>query len=746
MKAEKNKMKNNNEGIAVSIIVAIYNMEKYLRRFLDSVVYQTLPNIEIILVNKESTDRSLEICREYEKKYKDKVFVYDIPYSDTPSAGRNFGVTVARGEYYYFCDADDLVAYKAMEWLYTKAQEDNADMVCGYAEVIFEDGTVRQMGRLHVQEYDNTKAVLSNASYWCRIIRRELFEKVGKIPENTVFDDLPYIPFINQKAQKCAYIDKPVYYYFRRAGSTVGKLNNRTMIDNIWCMRHLLEDEENPYRDEVLAFIASRINGDLTARYIYGDQLLVYLKEIWRDIANNKYVQEKKGLYSTLERYVGLSDSLIPKKIYVNGFQGEKKNSTEEEIIPPFYDEYETVILNESNCDVHANQAVQTAYVNKNYDFVAKYFALKYIYQQGGFYIGNSVVIDNPINYLRIYPAVFSFMDQTNFTDDLFGASAANEVVKNLLDTYEVDFYDDYEYSLAKRIKNILNVQYNVVLNGCASFFQYPFVLLSPEMTIFLAENAEKHFTHIDFSSLPKEDVVSLPKTVFDYTISHTPMDYIKMERDKNRFQSGFQKYQRENKKLLEDRKKYISMEKDYNRLKKEGQTIAKVKDNLEKQILRVSIERDRLSKENDRISAENQQLLIEKTTYYTENLRLDSDNGALNSKLSWVVEERNRLTRENDRIAYQIAMEKKEKSELRTCLSKAQNEIVNINEEKKTILNENLSNRNILNELQKIGQERDAYEKQTRMLQQRIYLLEESTSWRATKWLRTIGDLLRHK
>ena len=111
----------------VSVIVPVYNVEEYLERCLDSLVNQTLKDIEIIIVNDGSTDGSKEIIQKYLNKYKN--IVYLEKENGGLSSARNYGIPYAKGEYIGFVDSDDYVELTMYEKMYNKAIEEKSDMV-----------------------------------------------------------------------------------------------------------------------------------------------------------------------------------------------------------------------------------------------------------------------------------------------------------------------------------------------------------------------------------------------------------------------------------------------------------------------------------------------------------------------------------------------------------------------------------------------------------------------------------------
>lgn len=112
----------------VSVIIPIYNVEKYLRRCLNSIVNQTLSDIEIICINDGSTDNSLEILQEYAQK--DERIVIINQQNEGVSRARNYGINIAKGEYIGFLDSDDYIDYNFYEKLYEAAKRTNAEIAC----------------------------------------------------------------------------------------------------------------------------------------------------------------------------------------------------------------------------------------------------------------------------------------------------------------------------------------------------------------------------------------------------------------------------------------------------------------------------------------------------------------------------------------------------------------------------------------------------------------------------------------
>ncbi|MBQ7629756.1 MAG: glycosyltransferase [Selenomonadaceae bacterium] len=115
---------------AVSVIIPMYNAEKYIAECLESILIQTLKNFEVIVVDDRSTDNSVKIVRRYMSKFRDRLKLFTmIKNSDRPALPRNKGLILSRGEYIFFMDNDDLMIPTALEELYTLAKNYDAEVV-----------------------------------------------------------------------------------------------------------------------------------------------------------------------------------------------------------------------------------------------------------------------------------------------------------------------------------------------------------------------------------------------------------------------------------------------------------------------------------------------------------------------------------------------------------------------------------------------------------------------------------------
>ena len=216
----------------VSIIVPVYNVENYLDKCLNSLVNQTLKDIEIIVVNDGSPDNSSKIIDKYVKKYK-HVKGYD-KVNGGLSDARNYGVKYATGEYIAFIDSDDYVDKSMMEKMYNKAVSDNLDIVvCDSIEVM--DGCDNDKGILKKSNLryscdDVNNYIISPPMAWCRLFKRNLFDKI-KFTKGIYYEDLDLSPSLVKYTNKIGFIEEGLYYYVKRNNSIMrqNKYNDKLL-------------------------------------------------------------------------------------------------------------------------------------------------------------------------------------------------------------------------------------------------------------------------------------------------------------------------------------------------------------------------------------------------------------------------------------------------------------------------------------------------------------------------------------
>lgn len=203
----------------VSVIVPIYNVEKYLHKCVDSILKQTLTDFEIILIDDGSTDNSYKICHEYALK-ESRIQVLHKENAGVSSA-RNLGLDNAKGEYIIFIDADDWILEDMLQNMYEKAIADNADIVYSDLKILFNEHTEV----LHIAKYDSNKVNMLNnfikstfGTVVGMLIKRSLYESNQvRFPIGVKFCEDFYVAVrLMLYSEKICYIPMTSYCYNRQ--------------------------------------------------------------------------------------------------------------------------------------------------------------------------------------------------------------------------------------------------------------------------------------------------------------------------------------------------------------------------------------------------------------------------------------------------------------------------------------------------------------------------------------------------
>ncbi len=208
----------------VSVIVPVYNAEKYLRECLDSLVNQTLSNIEIIVVNDGSTDSSPSIINEYAIKFNNVVVVNQENKGNAKAKAT--GLDIAKGEYIGFVDADDFVKTDMYQCMYKTAIENDADcVICNYNFYPLKIKTKEKWFKEYHGQID-WKFIERNTQLWNKIVKRELLENI-KIKES-LFNgsEGAYINVLLHANKIITLQDKELYFYRVGELSTSSNYNN----------------------------------------------------------------------------------------------------------------------------------------------------------------------------------------------------------------------------------------------------------------------------------------------------------------------------------------------------------------------------------------------------------------------------------------------------------------------------------------------------------------------------------------
>lgn len=290
----------------ISVIVPIYNVEKYLVKCIDSLVNQTYHDLEIILVNDGSTDSSEDIIKQYAEK--DNRILALNKNNGGLSDARNYGLKYATGDYCLFIDSDDYLALNALELCVNKINETGADIVCFDMIYVYSDHTVFASGGDFnlISFKKNPNAILINNSACNKMFKRNLFELI-EFPKGMWYEDLATIPIILSKANLIAKVNEGLYYYLQREQSIAHTINEKVfdiykaikMVEDYFADISLKDEISKMYIEHGLNLTTLRIKDD-------ADDIVKYLK------LNNQYLDKYYSSWRKIKKFEGYS---LKKKI-----------------------------------------------------------------------------------------------------------------------------------------------------------------------------------------------------------------------------------------------------------------------------------------------------------------------------------------------------------------------------------------------------------------------------------------------
>ncbi len=297
---------------SISVVIPVYNVEKYLTTCVESIITNPYSNMEVILVNDGSTDKSGAICDEYKKEYPDLIKVIHKENGGLSDA-RNKGTQSASGEYIFFVDSDDTVKINTVSLLAKKLQEFNfPDMLCFDYIRCFEDGTTAP-GQTYnppalnkILDASTAPSILTQMhSASTRITKKSVITSNNLyFPKGLLYEDLCTVPKIIINCKSVVFIEDVLYNYLQRGGSIMHTKNfddfndNFTVIDELitWFKSKEIYDK---YYDELCYYTFSYLlystSINILKHQSYApilNKLVAYTNTKFPKWSNNKYLKE----------------------------------------------------------------------------------------------------------------------------------------------------------------------------------------------------------------------------------------------------------------------------------------------------------------------------------------------------------------------------------------------------------------------------------------------------------------------
>lgn len=300
----------------ISVIVPVYNVEKYIDKCLNSLKNQTLKDIEFIIVNDGSTDNSQKIIDKYVKI--DNRFKSIKQKNGGQGSARNIGIEIARGEYIAFVDSDDYISEKMFEQMYLSAKTNNSDVViCG-------DYCVNVNGKVLRKELLNLNGKVLNKNQmvdvlfdkmavWNKIYKKTFFNILNvKFREKKWYEDFDFSMKILLSTDKIYVLNECLYYYLQREGSTMNNNNIKKNLEIFEAFDEILSfmKKKSLYDDNIceIEFIAllhiylatnvriicSEVDKKDKIKYI--NEINQYFYNLFPKYKKNKYIKSKLSI------------------------------------------------------------------------------------------------------------------------------------------------------------------------------------------------------------------------------------------------------------------------------------------------------------------------------------------------------------------------------------------------------------------------------------------------------------------
>lgn len=309
----------------VSIVISAYNVEKYIARCLDSIRKQTFSDIEIIVVDDGSKDKTGVICDKY-KKFDDRIAIYHQTNNGVSSA-RNIGIEYATGKYLIFIDADDWLDYDMIEFMVHGIESSNADIfACGYyindEPYLYKDKDYKNtiVSRDFIQLCLKKSTVILGTTLWNKILKKDIINRMMELfDENlTLGEDMDFLIRYLLFCNLGSYSLIPKYHYFKRHDSAVASVNERSLsviTAHKKLYKYFLEDKQikglllNRLADSAYTLLHMAKNAGINNK-----QIVYRLQKTLKEIPYNYYVKDMT--FKNRLSYIMLVSSYITYILY----------------------------------------------------------------------------------------------------------------------------------------------------------------------------------------------------------------------------------------------------------------------------------------------------------------------------------------------------------------------------------------------------------------------------------------------
>lgn len=305
----------------VTIVIPLYNVESYITRCLDSILGQTYRNLEVIVVDDASTDKSLAIVERYQETHPQTIRIIRHEKNIGPMSARRDAYMAATGEYIMFVDADDALPKDAVEKLLNVEKETDADIVAGTAEKIYVDGRkeyrVNELTTPYATPKDIIEALLTQKfkhSLWGKLYKTSIFHENEFlcIDGMTISEDACLFYQLAEVVRSIKTTNEIVYYYYENKTSSTNRVYSNSQLENIIIAQNVILNVCKPY-DSLQKLVQIYVTKAIFS--LYSEKVsLSGVKSLLK-----KHSMEKYGSIKAALRFLSITDYyfLLKRYIYV---------------------------------------------------------------------------------------------------------------------------------------------------------------------------------------------------------------------------------------------------------------------------------------------------------------------------------------------------------------------------------------------------------------------------------------------
>lgn len=296
-----------NKTCLISVIVPVYNTEKYVGKCIESILNQSYQNFELIIVDDGSKDKSLSVCIEYSEDPRIKIISQK---NQGVSMARNTGLDNANGDYVVFVDSDDEILPDMLSQMIKVSKKYNADLImcgvithnglCGRKKIHYETNKVFKDNALLEEYLINRKNI--TPTIWAKMFRAKLFENV-RFPVGLIYEDAYIMPLLFSSISRAVYVPECLYIQKVSGDSITRSAFSHKKLDSITCEEHLIEFVENNYPEYLHYVLFRKLEAMVSImRKIILDKAFVENKKLYNEIKEKVFVEYERILLKTSDK------------------------------------------------------------------------------------------------------------------------------------------------------------------------------------------------------------------------------------------------------------------------------------------------------------------------------------------------------------------------------------------------------------------------------------------------------------